>query len=745
MSTESPKNFAGGWGALKSSMKFLKREGFVKGNKALLKMNQQTGFDCPGCAWPDPKKPSKIAEYCENGVKALTYESTHKRASIATFMKHTVTEMNTWDDFTLEDQGRLTEPFVYNPETDKYDAISWDAAFKLVADELKALDNPDEAVFYTSGRTTNEAAFMYQLMIRMYGTNNFPDCSNLCHESSGVGMAETVGIGKGTVQIDDFEEAEAIFVMGQNPGTNHPRMLAELQTAARNGCKIVSFNPLKEAGLLNFLHPQDFGKMLSNTKTKISSHYYQPRIGGDLAAMRGMIKYILEQEEAKGGILDKEFIEKHTSEFPEFEAKVKSEDWDFLVNQSGLTKEQIVEAAEIYINSKATIICWAMGLTQHKHGVANIQEVISLLLLKGNIGRPGAGACPVRGHSNVQGDRTVGITENPTEEFLSNLDKAFNMKSPRKHGYSAVHAIKAMAAGEAKVFFAMGGNFASATPDTELTFEGLRKCNLTVHVSTHLNRSHVVHGKKALILPCLGRSELDMQNGVRQKVTVEDSMSMVHASSGSSLPASKALLSETAISCGLGKALFPEALEWDKYVANYDLIRDKMEQVMPAFKGYNEKIKQPGGFHLRNSAAVREWNTSTKKARFISNDVPDLPTDNGRIRLMTVRSHDQYNTTIYDYNDRYRGIKGERMIIFMNKNDISSLGLKEGDKLKLTSHAEDGKKRTAEGFKVVPYDIPEGCSSAYFPETNVLVGIDEMAKKSHTPMSKFIEITVDKM
>ena len=743
---ENPKNYAGGWDALKSAMKFLNREGFIKGNKTLLRMNQQKGFDCPGCAWPDPKKPSVIAEYCENGVKALTYETTHKRASLATFMKHTVTEMNTWDDFTLEDQGRLTEPFVYNSQTDKYEAISWEEAFKLIADELKSLDDPDEAIFYTSGRTTNEAAFMYQLVVRMYGTNNFPDCSNLCHESSGVGMTETVGIGKGTVQIDDFEEAEAIFIFGQNPGTNHPRMLSELQTASRNGAQIVTFNPLKEAGLLNFLHPQEYGKMMTNSKTRISSHYYQPRIGGDLAAIRGMIKYILEQEETKGGILDKEFIEKHTSEFPEFETKVKSDGWGFLIEQSGLTKEQIIEAAEIYINSNATIICWAMGLTQHKHGVANIQEVISLLLLKGNIGKPGAGACPVRGHSNVQGDRTVGITENPQEDFLARLDKAFEIKSPRKHGYNAVHAIKAMAEGKAKFFFGMGGNFASATPDTELTFKALQSCNLTVHVSTHLNRSHVIHGKKALILPCLGRSELDMQLTGQQKVTVEDSMSMVHASSGNNIPASKALLSETAIACGIGKALFPDGpVDWDKYVGNYDHIRDKMEAVMPAFKGYNEKINQPGGFHLRNSAAEREWNTKTGKARFIANDVPELAVDNGRLRLMTVRSHDQYNTTIYDYNDRYRGIQGERMIIFMNKNDISRLGLKEGDRLKLTSHAEDGKQRTAEGFKIVSYDIPEGCTAAYFPETNVLIGIDEMAKKSHTPMSKFIEITVEKI
>ena len=742
--TTNPKDCAGGCGAVISTAKFLLRSGFVKGNKTLLKMNQKDGFDCPGCAWPDPKN-ATIFEFCENGAKALSFETTYKRATAKLLQKYTVTEMSTWDDFKLEDQGRLTEPCRYNAETDKYEAVSWDEAFKLIADELRALDNPDEAIFYTSGRTSNEAAFMYQLVVRMFGTNNFPDCSNLCHESSGVGMVESIGIGKGTVQLEDFEEAEAIFVIGQNPGTNHPRMLGELQQASERGCKIISFNPLREAGLLGFIHPQHVVATLTSKKTPISGYYYQPRVGGDLAAMRGMIKYILEQEELNGGILDHDFIAEHTSGFAEIKAKAASEDWPFLIDQSGLTKDEICEAADIYINSKATIICWAMGLTQHKHGVANIQEVINLLLLKGNMGRPGAGACPVRGHSNVQGDRTVGITEFPSETFLARLDKAFGIKSPRHHGYSAVHAIKAMGAGRAKVFFAMGGNFAAATPDTELTYKALKQCSLTVHVSTHLNRSHIIHGKNALILPCLGRSELDMQAGGKQKVTVEDSMSMVHASSGSNKPAAPTLKSEIAIAATLGKALFPSGpVDWDSYMDNYELIRDKMEQVMPEFKGYNEKIQQPGGFQLRNSASEREWKTDTGKARFINNDVPQLPTDNGRIRLMTVRSHDQYNTTIYDYNDRYLGIKGERRVIFLNKDDIVELGLAENDIVDLTSHAADGIKRHAKAFRIVEYNIPKGNASAYFPETNVLVGIDEVASRSYTPMSKFIEITLKK-
>lgn len=741
-----PKISAGGWGALKSSMKFLHREGFTKGSKTLFRMNQQGGFDCPGCAWPDPAKPSVIAEYCENGVKALTYEITHKRADRETFQKTTVTKMKLWDDFTLEDQGRITEPFCYNSGTDNYEPVSWSDAFGLIAEQLKKLADPDEAVFYTSGRTSNEAAFMYQLLVRKFGTNNFPDCSNLCHESSGVGMTESIGIGKGTVQLEDFEKAEAIFVFGQNPGTNHPRMLTELQAAAKRGCKIISFNPLREAGLLNFTHPQDMRAMLTNTQSPISSHYFQPKVGGDLAAIRAMIKYCLEQHHLKGNIIDETFLAEHTSEFEEFASLIKKESWDVLIEQSGLNKEQLVEAAELYMNSKATIVCWAMGLTQHKHGVANVQEIINLLLLKGNIGKLGAGPCPVRGHSNVQGDRTVGITENPKENFLMSLDKAFEMNSPRKHGYSAVHAIKAMAEGKAKFFFGMGGNFAAATPDTELTFKALENCEMTVHVSTHLNRSHIIHGKKALILPCLGRSELDMQKSGPQKVTVEDSMSMVHASIGKNKPATSLLKSEVAILCGLGEALFGDSfIDWDLYCSNYDLIRNKIEEVMPEFKGYNEKIKQPRGFHLRNSAALREWNTKTGKARFISNELPVLDVLTNKLRLMTVRSHDQYNTTIYDYNDRYRGITGERNVLFLNTVDLQNHNLAEGDRVKITSHAEDGKKRSAHGFKVIEYDIPKGCAASYFPETNILVGIDEVAIKSFTPMSKFIEITLEKV
>ena len=743
--SDSDHNFAGGWAAVKSSMKISKREGFFKSTKTLFRMNQPGGFDCPGCAWPDPKNPS-LAEFCENGVKALNYETTKKRATRALFMDKTVTELMSWDDFSLEDKGRLTEPFSYNAETDKYEAISWDAAFELMATEFKALPTADDAFFYTSGRTSNEAAFLYQLFGRMYGTNNFPDCSNMCHESSGVAMAETIGIGKGTVQLDDFEEADAIYVFGQNPGTNHPRMVGDLQKAAQRGCKIVSFNPLKEAGLSGFIHPQDPKGMLMNKATPISTHYYQVQVGGDMAAVRAMIRYILEQDEQCGGILDREFIAEHCHGFDDFCEQVMQEDWDFMIQQSGLTKDEIVEAAEVYINAKKVICCWAMGLTQQKHGVATIQEVMSLLFLKGNIGREGAGACPVRGHSNVQGDRTVGINEHPSEEFLASLDKVFNIQSPRKHGKSVVHAIRSMYDEPGKVFFAMGGNFASATPDTELTWKALQKCRLTVHVSTHLNRSHLLTGDKALILPCLARSESDMQASGPQSVTVEDSMSMVHASTGRNLPASRGLKSEPAIVAGLAKAILgSDLVDWDALMGDYSLIRNKIEEVLPAFKDYNKGIQQKGGFHLRNSAAEREWNTKTGKANFVANILPEMSVKAGRLKLMTLRSHDQYNTTIYDYNDRYRGIKGERMVLFMNVDDMKGRSLTESDRVLVKSYAKDGKVREATGFRPVAYDIPRGCVSAYFPEANVLVGLDEIAEKSHTPMSKFIEVDLERL
>ena len=733
-----PKKIAGGWGALSSSLHFLRRESFLKGNATLLRMNQPRGFDCPGCAWPDPKDAS-VTEFCENGVKALTYETTSKRATPELFARHTVTEMGTWDDFTLENTGRLTHPMAYNAMTDHYEPIGWDEAFARIADHLRSLATPDEAILYTSGRTSNEAAFLYQLLGRLYGTNNFPDCSNMCHESTGVGMRESLATGKGTVTLEDFEEADAIFIFGQNPGTNHPRMLRELEKASKRGARIVSFNPLREAGLLNFTHPQHAMDMVFGRSTPISSHYYQLRVGGDLAAIRAVAKHILEKAAENPALLDGDFLTRETHGFEEYRRLVVETPWDLLLDQCALTRGEIAEAADVYLGAKSVICCWAMGITQHRHGVANVQEIVNLLLLRGNIGRPGAGPCPVRGHSNVQGDRTMGITEEPSEDFLVRLEREFGFTAPRRHGYPVVHAIKAMAEGRAKFFFGMGGNFASATPDTDFTWEALRRCDMTVHVSTHLNRSHVVHGKQALILPCLGRSEADLQASGRQSVTVEDSMSVVHASTGTNRPASEHLKSEPAIAAGLGQALFPGGpVDWDALVADYDRIRERIEAVIPEFNDYNAKIRRPGGFQLRNPAAHREWKTATG-----INPLPDLTVAPGRLRLMTLRSHNQYNTTIYASGDRYRGIEGERRVLFLNPVDMRELGLDEKSRVTIRSHAADGRERRAPGFRPVFYDIPRGCAAAYYPETNVLVGIDEHAVKSFTPMSKYIEVTLE--
>jgi molybdopterin-dependent oxidoreductase alpha subunit len=738
-----PKKIAGGWGALSSSLHFLRRESFLKGNATLLRMNQPRGFDCPGCAWPDPKDAS-VTEFCENGVKALTYETTSKRATPELFARNTVTEMGTWDDFTLENTGRLTHPMAYNAMTDHYEPVGWDEAFARIADHLRSLATPDEAILYTSGRTSNEAAFLYQLLGRLYGTNNFPDCSNMCHESTGVGMRESLATGKGTVTLEDFEEADAIFIFGQNPGTNHPRMLRELEKASKRGARIVSFNPLREAGLLNFTHPQHAMDMVFGRSTPISSHYYQLRVGGDLAAIRAVAKHILEKAAENPALLDGDFLTRETHGFEEYRRLVVETPWDLLLDQCGLTRGEIAEAADVYLGAKSVICCWAMGITQHRHGVANVQEIVNLLLLRGNIGRPGAGPCPVRGHSNVQGDRTMGITEEPSEDFLVRLEREFGFTAPRRHGYPVVHAIKAMAEGRAKFFFGMGGNFASATPDADFTWEALRRCDMTVHVSTHLNRSHVVHGKQALILPCLGRSETDLQASGRQSVTVEDSMSMVHASTGTNRPASEHLKSEPAIAAGLGQALFPGGpVDWDALVADYDRIRERIEAVVPEFNDYNAKIRRPGGFQLRNPAAHREWKTATGRANFSINPLPDLTVAPGRLRLMTLRSHNQYNTTIYASGDRYRGIEGERRVLFLNPVDMHELGLDEKSRVTIRSHAADGRERRAPGFRPVFYDIPRGCAAAYYPETNVLVGIDEHAVKSFTPMSKYIEVTLE--
>ncbi len=739
---------AAGWGALRSTaVHVFKNRGILRNVLSLFRVNQSDGFDCPGCAWPEPKDPSRTAEYCENGVKAVTFETTAKRVPPEFFAEHSVGWLRAQSGHWLENQGRLTHPLRYNSTTDKYEAISWDDAFKLIGHKLKELDSPDQALFYTSGRTSNEAAFLYQLFARRFGTNNLPDCSNMCHESSGMAMSEVLGVGKGTVTLEDFDHADAIFVIGQNPGTNHPRMLTELERAAQRGAKIVTLNPLREPGLVKFIHPKHALQMLVGSGSAISTHYYQVLIGGDLAALTGICKHVLEAEaENPGKVLDREFIAEHTDGFEAFAEEVRKADWTVIETQSGLTREQLREAADAYINSNRVIACWAMGLTQHKHAVATIRYVVNLLLMRGNLGKPGAGACPVRGHSNVQGDRTMGIVERPTEEFLKSLKSVFKFEPPQHHGHDVVGAIDAMANGTAKVFIGLGGNFASATPDTELSEAALARCTLTVHISTKLNRSHLVTGKDALILPCLGRSEEDRQASGPQKVTVEDSMSMVHASIGKNPPASEHLKSEVAIVCGIAKATLTAdcGIDWNGFTADYRTIRAKIAETFPhLFADFEAKIQTPGGFYLGNTARDRDWKTTTGKARFTAHPIPDLTLPPGQLRLMTIRSHDQFNTTVYDNHDRYRGIHGTRMVVFLNPADVAERGLVEGQKVDLHSHTpEDGLTRTARGFQVVPYDIPRGCAAAYFPETNVLVSKDSFANGSRTPVSKFIPITV---
>ncbi len=739
---------AGGWGALAASARHIWKGGDVpRSIMSLLRVNQPDGFDCPGCAWPEPDRTSTF-EFCENGVKAVAWESTGKRVTRELFARHTVSELRERSDHWLESQGRLTEPMAYNRETDRYEPIEWATLFRRIGDPLRELDSPDRAIFYTSGRTSNEAAFLLQPLARRLGTNNLPDCSNMCHESSGRALTESIGIGKGTVQLDDFARADAIFVIGQNPGTNHPRMLTELREASRRGARIVAINPLRERGLEKFAHPQDVGEMLTGRATPISTLYLQPLVGGDLALLKGIMKLVLEAESDRPGeVLDGDFIRDHTSGLESLAADLESTDWEAIEHACGVSRDDMRRAADIYIESKRTIACWAMGLTQQKHAVATIQTIVNLMLLRGNIGRPGAGICPVRGHSNVQGDRTVGIVERPAPEFLDGLRDAFGFDPPREHGLDTVAAIEAMHEGRAGVFFAMGGNFAVATPDTPYTEEALRRCDVTAHVSTKLNRSHLVCGRQAFILPCLGRTEVDVQASGPQRVTVEDSMGVVHATRGSSPPASRHLLSEPRIVAELAVAIFgsDDTIPWLGLVADYDRIRDRIEEVIPAFAGYNQLIDLPGGFPLRNSAREREWSTQSGRAEFRVHAIPDLDLPDGQLRLMTVRSHDQFNTTIYGLDDRYRGIRGRRRVVFLNRDDIASLGLREGDEVDLIAcWPGDDAERRAPRFLAVAYDVPRGCAAAYFPETNVLVAVDRYADVSRTPMSKLIPVRVER-
>jgi len=736
-------NAAGGWGALRAVAGVLAdQETVIEGGKTLMRANQPEGFDCPGCAWPDPKHTSSF-EFCENGAKAVAWEATSKRATPEVFATHTVTELLTWSDHALEDLGRLTHPMVYDRATDRYVPIEWDRAFTLTADALRALDHPNQAEFYASGRASNEAAFLFQLLGRRVGTNNFPDCSNMCHEPTSVGLPDSIGMGKGSVTLEDFDHADLILSFGHNPGTNHPRMMTTLRDASKRGATILAFNPLKERALERFAAPQDPVEMATLTSTPIASAYYQLTVGGDAMAVQGMMKAVLALDaESQGTVLDRAFIAEHTEGFETVKAVVEELSWDEIEAGSGLSRSQIEEAARAYANAKATILCYGMGLTQHRSSSSTVQQLVNFLLLKGNIGRPGAGICPVRGHSNVQGDRSVGIWEKPSAAFLDSMDRVFAFKSPREHGHTVVETIAAMEAGETKVFVGLGGNFAVAAPDPNRTHAAIRKAGLTVHVATKLNRTHLLHGAESLLLPCLGRTEIDLQAGGRQAVTVEDSMSMVHASRGLNAPASDQLKSEPAIIAGIGAALFgpDDIVDWTGLAADYDKIRDLIEAVFPeAFADYNARVRQPGGFRLPVPPSDRVWKTPSGKAQFLAHrhDGQDARRGEADVLLLTtLRSHDQYNTTIYGQNDRYRGVFGRRDVVFANPDDIAARGLKAGDRIDLTAAFDDTGRRAVRGFTLVERDIPRGCLAAYYPETNVLIALEDHDRRSGTPAYK---------
>ena len=737
-----PSSSAAGLPAVTHSLKHALRESSIRRVAASwFSLNQKDGFDCPSCAWPDPDDHRAKTEFCENGAKAVASEASNKkRCDAAFFAKWPVKELAAQSDHWHELQGRLTEPVVLRKGASHYEPISWENAFRMVGHELNELDSPDEAIFYTSGRTVNEAAFLYQLFARLYGTNNLPDCSNMCHESSGAALKQTIGIGKGTVSLDDFEKAEAIFIFGQNPGTNHPRMLSSLQTAKRNGCRIVAVNPLKEAGLLGFAHPQEV-KGLLGVSTSLASQYLQVRLNGDMALLKGMQKAILEEEDNDPGqVLDHAFIDERTTGFEEWKAALATLSWEQVEEQSGLAQKEILKAAHTYIKADSVISCWAMGLTQHKTAVATIQEIVNLHLLGGNIGKPGAGLCPVRGHSNVQGDRTMGIATNMPPAFLDALGQEFNFHPPRETGLDTVASIAAMRDGLAKVFIALGGNFLSATPDVDTVAAGIRRCRLSVQVSTKLNRSHLVTAEQALILPCLGRSEVDRD----QFVTVENSMGIVHASRGKLSPVSDSLLSEPAIVSGVAKATLGNDSEipWDDFAKDYSLVRKRIEKVVPGFDDFERKVLQPGGFYLPNPAKQRVFADAEGKAPFSVHPLEPIDLTEGQLLLMTIRSHDQFNTTIYGMDDRYRGIRNERRVIFLNREDMKERNLSAEQPVNITSHWQ-GEMRHARLFLAIPYDIPRRCAAAYFPETNVLVPLDSTARVSKTPTSKSIVVTVE--
>ncbi|HTO05792.1 MAG TPA: FdhF/YdeP family oxidoreductase [Myxococcota bacterium] len=735
------RSAAAGPAALLSTLEQVRELGVGRALSLLSRLNQVEGFDCPGCAWPE-QTPRHRIEFCENGAKAVAHEARPARVTRELFARFSVAELAAQEDVWLEAQGRLTEPMRLAPGASHYAPIGWDEAFAAIAAHLHALESPDEAVFYTSGRTSNEAAFLWQLFARAFGTNNLPDCSNMCHESSGTGLTEVIGEGKGTVGLDDFALCDAIFVLGQNPGSNHPRMLTVLQAAKRRGCAIVSINPLRERGVTAFANPQELRGLLG-FGTALADLFVQVRVGGDVALLQGVSKCVLELEDAAPRtVLDRDFIATHTQGFDAWRRALAGRSFEELERNSGVTRAAMREVAELYARSRAVIACWAMGLTQHEHGVANVQELVNLLLLRGNIGRPGAGPCPVRGHSNVQGDRTMGIWERPAPEFLARLGAEFGFEPPAKHGLDAVATIQALHAGRARVFIGLGGNFATATPDTPFTHEALRRAELTVHVSTTLNRSHLVHGREALILPALGRTERDTQNGVDQFVTVEDSMRSVHRSQGRLEPAGPGLRSEPAIVAGLARAVLGDAgIPWSSLAADYDRVRERIARVIPGFEDMNRRVREGGGFVLPSHAGRRAFRTATGRAHFTVQEPPDASLPEGQLWMTTIRSHDQFNTTIYGDDDRYREIHGQRRVVLLHPDEIARAGLEAGQAVVLTSHWR-GETRSLSGFRVLPYDLPLGCAATYFPEANALVPVGSYAARSRTPAYKSVPIRV---
>ncbi|MDX2646967.1 FdhF/YdeP family oxidoreductase [Streptomyces sp. PA03-1a] len=742
----APQHAAAGLTAIGHTLRIAQQQmGVRRTALTLLKVNQKDGFDCPGCAWPEPEH-RHTAEFCENGAKAVAEEATLRRVTPDFFAAHPVADLARRSGYWLGQQGRLTQPMYLPDGADHYEPVPWERAFEIVADELNGLTGPDEAVFYTSGRTSNEAAFLYQLFAREFGTNNLPDCSNMCHESSGSALAQTIGIGKGSVLLEDLHRADLIIVAGQNPGTNHPRMLSALEKAKASGARIVTVNPLPEAGLQRFKNPQT-PKGLAGGGTALADLFLQIRLGGDQALFRALNKALLEAEDqAPGTVLDQAFIDGHTHGFEECAAAARATDPDEVLRATGLPQSEIDELLAMVLGAKSVIVCWAMGLTQHKHSVPTIKEVVNFLLLRGNIGRPGAGVCPVRGHSNVQGDRTMGIYEKPAPAFLDALEKEFGFAPPREHGLDTVAAIRALRDGDAKVFFAMGGNFVAASPDTDVTEAAMRRARLTVHVSTKLNRSHVVTGARALILPTLGRTERDVQAAGEQFVTVEDSMGMVHASRGGLEPASPLLLSEPAIVCRLAAAVLgPDSrVPWQELEGDYDRIRDRISRVIPGFDDFNVKVRRPGGFTLPHAPRdSRSFPTATGLANFTAAPLEYPRVPEGRLLLQTLRSHDQYNTTIYGLDDRYRGIKGGRRVVLVHPDDAAALGFADGAYTDLVSEWTDGTERRAEGFRVVHYPTARGCAAAYYPETNVLVPLDHTADTSNTPASKSVVVRLE--